>query len=83
MSTERLTPQVAAVEFVPEYQNVIRITDVNGARFHYRMTPSGELELGRPYIANSQNGGYTVHMFWPALPAWPPSVLKVMENKKP
>lgn len=73
-------PHIVAVELMPKFPSVVRLTDVNGATFHYRMTDSGELELGRPYIATSANGGYTVTMFWPALPGWPPSVLKVEEN---
>lgn len=70
--------QLAAVEILTDYDSMIRITDINGARLHYLLTDSGALIFGRPFITGARDG-YRAHLFWPSNPGEPPILLKVVK----
>lgn len=68
-------PQIGSVEIIPEYPGMIRITSIDGARWHYLPDSQGVLELGRPYLTMAD--GYRIHLFVPLAPHAMPRVLKV------
>lgn len=74
-----------SVELVPEYERMLVLKTSDGMRWHYLQHPSGELELGRPYLFpfTDNFGVYTVHLWAPLAPGALPRVLKVEHQGRP
>lgn len=70
-------PQVQAVEIVPEYPGMIRITTLDGALWHYLPDRHGVLEMGYPVICFHEATRHRVCLFVPLAPGRVPRVLKV------
>ena len=69
---------IDAVELDPSVPGMIRITMMDGSRWHYYPGPGGTMEIGQPIIL--VNRDYTVYLFVPFGPGAIPILLDVRSN---
>lgn len=74
----RVRLPLETVELHPDYPRVIRLTDVEGATWHYAQDDSGNMVIGRPMIMFDRVTGTSVHIFTPLEPYGMPMLLKVV-----